>query len=298
LDLAKKLSSTFTTIDLISVDSRQLYKGMEVGTGVDVPFSQIGNIYIHGLGMLKPDEQWSVAQFQSFAQERIQKSLQNVGLPILIGGTGLYTQHIFQEDPQLFVPPNEQIRQKAAELSLIEIQNWLQKVSPEKFNSMNESDQKNPRRLVRAIEVTEFKKNKGEFPLQPNNFPWKEELQILEIGLIDTIEHIETKIRARVLKRLDDGMIEEVQKLIVDYSEELWQKMPAFSATGYKEVRAYIEEKIAKEDMIELWSRREIQYAKRQLTWFKKFAKNAKWFDISQAGWQSQAEEQIQAWLD
>jgi len=85
--------------------------------------------------------------------------------------------------------------------------------------------------------------------------------------------------------------IEEVQKLIADYSEKEWL-MPAFSATGFKEVRAFLEDKISKEQMIELWTRRELQYAKRQLTWWKK-EPNVRWFDVTKSGWKNSALEML-----
>src|SRR5258708_29898680 len=82
-------------------------------------------------------------------------------------------------------------------------------------------------------------------------------------------------------------MIDEVQKLIANYSDEEW-KMPAFTSTGYKEVRAYLEGTLSKEQMEELWLRRELNYAKRQITWWKKYG-NAQWFDVSENDWQKSA---------
>jgi len=284
--LAEKFSQNFACIDVISADSRQVYKGMEIGTGVDMPpdfkrevgenFFQKGNERMHGVSFLRPDEEWSVTHFQKFAREVIENSWAQNGLPMLVGGTGLYHRHLFNDDPQLEIKPNEEVRKKAVTMSIAELQNWLQKVDATKWELMNNSDRQNPRRLVRAIEVALSEKPRDEQKSQP---PFTH----IEIGLTDSIEHISEKIRQRVEERLQNGVLAEVEKLIADYPPEVW-KGPAFSATGYKEIRQFLEGTLSREEMIELWTRREIQYAKRQLTWWKKDFKG-QWFDVAEKDW-------------
>lgn len=291
VELAKELSNKFSFIDIISSDSRQIYKGMEVGTGVDLPQEKLPHIRFHGFSMVQPDEEWSVMQFQNFTHQVIQQSWYENGLPILVGGTGFYQHHLFGSQTEMQIPPNEEVRQKAALMTLSELQTWAEKTAPKKFTDMNESDQKNPRRLVRVIEIGVGSVEKKEVP--ETDVP----SDVLTIGLTDSIEHISQKIQQRVEERLAEGMINETQTLMAHYNDEIWRKFPAFSATGYKEVRAFLEDKLSKEEMITLWNRRELQYAKRQRTWFKKYAQDALWFTVSENGWQTKAKKQIQAWL-
>ena len=310
----QKSLQQFSYVDLISIDSRQVYKKMEIGTGVDLPaefervksadirwpFFTFSNIRFHGISIVKPDEEWSVADCQRLVQEVMEKSWQQDSLPILVGGTGFYQFHLGTtakpEYAEMKVPPNEEVRERAASMSVYELQEWAEKTAPQKYALLNNSDQNNPRRLVRVIEIGLTNRQS----LKSLSFPRKLESNVatpsktLAIGLTDTIENISPKIAARVRERLDKGMQEEVQKLMVDYSDQIWHDAHAFSATGYKEARAFLEDKMSKEEMIELWTRREVQYAKRQLTWFKKYAKDAHWFDVQKADWQKEAINQIQ----
>ncbi len=161
-------------------------------------------------------------------------------------------------------------------MSVVELQIWLQKVATAKWESMNNSDRQNPRRLIRAIEISVSEEPHAK---QKPQLPFTH----IEIGLMNSIEHISEKIRQRVEERLQNGMLAEVEKLIADYRPEMW-KGPAFSATGYKEVRQFLEGILSREEMVELWVRREIQYAKRQLTWWKKDFRG-QWFDVAEKDW-------------
>jgi len=315
LKLPPILASDFHFFDLISADSRQVYEGMAVGTGADVPvdfqrlttdpesvetfaepYFKKDTIRIHGISIRRPDQDWSVAQFREFAQKTMQSSWQENGLPILVGGTGLYHQHAFSTDQQMDVPPNEAVRAHAERISFANLQRWLKELDAAKFEALNNSDRHNPRRLIRAIEI-----------ILAQNAPAAEKkvtklaaldqvtLEQLIIGLTDSTEQITQHIKDRIKSRLGTGMLEEVQQLIANYDEEVWRE-PAFSATGYKEVRAYLEDKIDYQQMQELWLRHEVQYAKRQFTWWKKQA-GVEWFQISEAGWEQAAIKIAQEWV-
>lgn len=274
--LALQLSEVID-VEIISADSRQVYKGMEIGTGVDVP---LNDPHIHGVSIIRPNEEWSVMHFQKMAREVMQQAWENNRLPVLVGGTGLYHRHLFNDQSDLHAKPNEEIRAKAALLSIKELQNWLQKLSAGKFTSMNESDQQNPRRLIRAIEI--LSAEKIAMP-QPS---FETPAQTI-IGLTDSIENIQSRIKMRIEDRLQNGFFAEVQKLMSDYSDEDW-KNPAFTATGYKEARMFLEDQISEKEFKTLWLRREVQYAKRQLTWWKKYG-DAKWFNVSEPDWSQTA---------
>ncbi len=315
MDVAELFAEQFHIFDFISADSRQVFQGMEIGTGADIPpnflkqdydpasvttfpnpYFKLNAIRIHGVSILKPDQEWSVAQFRTFAQQIMTSSWKENGLPILVGGTGLYHQHIFTQDQQIEVPPNEDVREHAERISLANLQRWLKEVDEVRFESMNNSDRHNPRRLVRAIEIALSERN----PIQEKKHPQESsvdesKIQHLMIGLTDTAEHISQRINDRIKSRLGQGMLDEVQQLMANYDEKEWRG-PAFSATGYREVRAYLEDKLTYQQMQELWLRREVQYAKRQLTWWKK-EHGVIWFSINESGWKEEAIAQMKKWL-
>lgn len=154
-------------VDLISVDSRQVYQGLEVLTGADVPegFERIStqcnnyfancddSIRLYGVSIIKPSDEWSVAHFLQYARNIMIDSWHGRRLPILVGGTGLYHQKLFAQDKRLQVPPNDEVRKRAEQMSVGDLQEWLGEVDHERLAMMNQSDRGNKRRLVRAIEV-------------------------------------------------------------------------------------------------------------------------------------------------
>lgn len=279
LDFAKKeLEKNFYTgIDLISVDSRQVYRGLEVLSGADVPkdFEVVEldgkfrffkhkdlEITIKGVSILSLNDEWSVAHFKDFATEIILNSFKNNRLPILVGGTGLYHQYLFSTDKNLYVPPNQELRDKAENMSLPEIQNWLKELDLEKFNSMNNSDINNPRRLIRAIEISLGKPKLTGSKKLPTNL----EVKTMVIGLDMDLEEIQNRIFIRVQERYEQGAINEVKDLLRVCTKK---DMPVCSTLGVSDINKFISGKFSKEECIKNWALHEFQYAKRQLTWFK-----------------------------
>ena len=288
--LARKVAAKFSDrhVDLLSADSRQVFQGMEIGTGADVePWSS--NTHVHGISFLPPTAEWSVAHFRKFGREILTHSAAEKGVTIIVGGTGLYHQTLWREEAEIDIPPNEELRQKAATLSLSELQEWLTSINPTHWQNMNASDRANPRRLVRALEIAQA-------PTLPqpelSSLP---QTQKSTFCLTCPLPELEARITARVQDRWQNGMQQEVEKLIANYSDEEWKNCPAFSATGYREVRQFIEGTLELEQSLALWSRREFQYAKRQLTWWKKHLPAEYWIDITQPSWQEKVLEQTSA---
>ncbi len=269
----------YSGVDLISADSRQVYKGLEIVSGADLPENLSSEISFHGVSIINPDEEWSVSHFQQYAQSIIDQSLANNRLPIIVGGTGLYHDRLFETDPQLHIDPNQETRAKAEAMSVEELQAWLEEIDSEKLEAMNNSDRNNPRRLVRAIEI---------ILAEPNSTPtsFSKKTNQTYVGLTDDLEKIEHKIALRVTERFEHGAVEEVQHLLGKYQD--WS-LPAFSATGVKEIAAYVKKVISQEECLKAWTLREFQYAKRQITWWQN--KPVKWFDIGKKDWQQQAIE-------
>lgn len=288
LVIAQQLLSenVVTEVDLISADSRQVYQGLEIVSGVDIPahFSLVeseaipyyqnetGQIKIWGVSMIKPDQEWSVAHFQSFAQQLIMQADAPGRLAIVVGGTGLYQSQIVQTDPTLHVPPNSEVRDRAELLSLAELQTWLQKTDASRWQKMNQSDQQNPRRLVRALEISVASQAARPVPVQIQaSLP----PPLLTVGLTDTIEAIEKRIAQRVKDRFQAGAANEVERLVQTYDN---LRLPIYSTTGVKLLIAFNNQEIDLATLLDKWTTQERQYAKRQITWYQK-RPDINWFN-------------------
>lgn len=281
-DLAIHLSPHIPSV-LISADSRQVYKGMDIGTGKDIPSN---GVVMHLQNEVFPNEEWSVSHFVHAAEPLITNAWDAKKLPIIIGGTGMYCDALLGKYESIHIHQNPSLRKELEQLTTPQLQTKLQLMKPERFNHMNNSDRNNPRRLVRAIEVASEVSTPLPAIVRERNVCW--------IGLTLPLEILEKRIEDRVKNRLAHGMIEETSALIEKYSD--WTK-PAFSATGYQEVRAFIEKKISKEQCIKNWTLHELQYAKRQLTWFKKNPK-IQWFDALDHELHNKVENIVQSWYD
>jgi tRNA dimethylallyltransferase len=166
LHLAKKFDG-----ELVSADSRQVYKGMDIGTGKDLPvnakwqmtnvksdekrigFYRVSKVRVWGYDLVSPKERFSVADYIRIATTIIKDVWNRGRLPILVGGTGLYIKGVIEGIPTASVPRNESLRKSLGDKGVKDLFEMLARVDPIKAASMNISDRKNPRRLIRAIEV-------------------------------------------------------------------------------------------------------------------------------------------------
>ncbi len=265
--------------DIISADSRQVYRDIGIISGADIgenfkfQMSNVKNylnyfehndVRIFGVAILNYDQDWSVGQFREFGWEVINQSLENNRLPIIVGGTGLYHRHLFNDDETLSIPPSDEVRQRAEGMSVGQLQDWLIEVDDERFDQMNQSDRNNPRRLVRAIEICLASSEQ----LVVSSFSSELSIDdVFKIGLIDSLENIEQKIKQRVEERFENGAIDEVKNLVKHWGQV---NDAIKTATGVREIKSYLDGEIDKEECLKLWSLREFQYAKRQITWWKK----------------------------
>ncbi len=270
---------------IISADSRQVYQGMDIGTGKDTPTD---GTKIELLNEVFPNEEWSVSHFQKRAEELAKKAWNTNKLPIFVGGTGLYLQTLVEEYETVDIPQNLELRKVLDKQDMLTLQKTLESADQERFLSMNNSDKNNGRRLVRAIEVADYlRTHKQTQRRQTHMFS-----DVLWIGLTGELRDIEYRIRVRVEDRMNAGMIQEVQQLIKNYPS--WN-FPAFSATGYAEIRSYLEGRTTKEEAIHLWMLHELQYAKRQMTWFKKRL-NMYWFEANDPHVHARVEKRLRSW--
>lgn len=278
LQLAQQLLEQKSTagVVLISADSRQVYKGLEIISGADIPEGFLpqdddsfakGKIVLHGVSMIETSQEWSVAHFVSFAREILLQCKDTGKAAIIVGGTGLYHKKLFEAGDALFVPPNQELRTSLSQLSVSELQGQAEIVDIKKYTQLNNSDRNNPRRLIRLIEVAQFKEHSQvvshevqEFSLQPEKI----------FGLTGDLETLQERIYARVVERFSDGAVSEVEQLIVTLSSA---DHAAHSCLGVREIVAYLDGEIDVDECKRLWALHEFQYAKRQLTWWKKMEK-------------------------
>jgi len=251
---------------LVSADSRQVYRHMDIVTGKDHP----KDITIHGIDIVDPDEPCSVAIWYDAVMPHIKQAWKEGKQVILVGGTGLYVKAITSGIATMQVPINQVLRDELSPLSIPELQAKLSSLDSLKLASMNHSDLLNPRRLIRAIEVA--------------GHPEKSQIISCDsklVGLKYSVESIErNKIQERVVTRLELGAITETKSLLSLYNPNL----QSMSAIGYRSIIKFIEKSCTEDEMIEEWVSGELSYAKRQMTWFRK--QPVIWYDVATRIWE------------
>ncbi len=299
LEIARKFNGA-----LISADSVQVFKGLDIISGKDIPkrttfnvlpeLSKNGfhtgyyshhNIPIFLLDVVGPTSSFSVSHFHKLASEVIQYIKENDKLPIVVGGTGLYIDSLLNQIGTSEIEPNLELRKKLEQLPVSSLRDKLKKNNEKKFNSMNESDANNPRRLIRAIEIA----GKSKFTLSNNKNPYES----LAIGLMCDRAVLKQRIDARVQDRLENGALNEAKKLFENY-ENLTQQVQ--DANGYKQLFAYLKNEISWDEAIYRWKISEYRHAKNQMTWFKKYG-NVAWFDITKKGYNKEIEEEVNKFI-
>lgn len=266
-------------IDILSADSRQVYTELPILSGADIPegfqkketgllphFENTnGTISLHGVACISVKDEWSAGHFRNLFLSLLDSQSADTAL-IIVGGTGLYHQQIFQPAETLGVAPHPQLRTELEKKSLEELQIQLQELWLARWETMNHSDRQNPRRLIRAIEITHAEPTTS--AQAPTIKPTR------QIGLTLPPETLREKIKARIEQRWA-GALEEVQKLENTFPEK---PLPAKTILGYEQLRQHLFENLPAEEAKQLWLTAELQYAKRQHTWWKK-RPGIEWFD-------------------
>ena len=262
-NLAVKLAKKFNG-EIISADSRQVYRGMDIGTAKPTK-KEMQGIPHHLLDVASPKKRFTVVQYRKLALEAINNILRKGKIPILCGGTGFYIQAVVDGILIPEVKPDWMLRSSLNKLETKELFKKLKKLDPKRAKTI---EQKNRRRLIRALEII-IKTKKPVPPLKKEPLPYP----ILIIGIKRPFQELKKRIKKRFLKWLKQGLIKEVKNL--RKSGLSWKKIEDFGI-HYRVVVQYLQNKISYKEMIEN-SIKEIQnYAKRQMTWFKK-DKRIKW---------------------
>ncbi len=317
LRLAKKFGG-----EIISADSRQVYKWMDIGTGKDLEkFSNfphfvplggtsrgkqisskefaIGYYLMEGIpvwlyDVVKPDYRFSVADYINCGHKVIKNIWKRGKLPIIVGGTGFYIRGLIDGIETMGIEPDWELRKKLSNYPIIKLSNCLKKLDLEKWKKLNESDIKNPRRLIRAIEIA-----MKELPQGRPALTWRGRRSIkmdtLLIGLRASYEFLYQRIDKRVDERIKKGVEKEISNLLKrDYN---WHNSIMGATIGYREWQLCFEKKEPKDSVIQRWKFAEHNYARRQMTWFRK-NKEIYWFDIANKNWQNELENLVAGWYN
>jgi tRNA dimethylallyltransferase len=256
-DLSIKLAKKFNG-EVVSADSRQVYKGMDIGTG-KVTKTEMQGVPHYLLDVASPRKKFTVVQYKKFAQKAIEKILKKGKIPILCGGTGFYIQAVIDNLSFPPVKPDWKLRKKLEAKSAQELFNALNKKDPERAKSI---DKNNKRRLIRALEIVITSKK----PV-PSLEKDKSLFDVLIIGIKINFEKLKKLIKKRLLKRFKIGMVKEVEKL--KKSGLSWKRLEEFGLE-YRYIAQYLQGKSTKKEMIEKLEKEIEHFAKRQMTWFKK----------------------------
>ena len=269
--LAMKLAKHFDG-EIVSADSRQVYHGLDVGTGKvegkwesGIRNKEFGKekvfIYKHVphylIDFVNPKTQFSVDDFKKLASHAIADILRRGKVPFLVGGTGVYIDAVARGIQYPEVPPNLKLRRRLANKSAEKLFKILKKLDPKRAQTI---DRKNPRRLIRAIEIAKAHKKKLA-PQQPN-------FRALFIGIQLTPEKLRQRIRLAVKKRLARGLIAETKKLLQDgVSKRKLQTL----GIDYGVAVDFLDGAIQKDKLAQRLETANWHYAKRQITWFKRY---------------------------
>ena len=258
IEAAKRLNA-----EIISCDSMQIYRGLDIGTAKASPEEQNGIIH-HLIDVVDPDEDYSVARFQEQAKSIIQELNRKQRLPLLVGGTGLYYQALVDDYTFYPLESHQIIRRQwnnlIKERGLEYAYNYLQSIDPYYAAAISPNDQK---RIVRAIEVYQLT---GQ-PFSALQTKSQHTYQLAVVGLYLEREQLYQRINLRVEQMLAGGLIKEVT-LLRNKGYNLNHN--SMQALGYKQVLSYLEGFLSEEEMIDEIKRETRRYAKRQLTWFRK----------------------------
>lgn len=263
-DLAVKIALKHRG-EVISADSRQVYKELDIGTG-KITKEEMQGIHHWLLDVVNPQKTFSVADYKKLADEKIKTILKRSKLPIIVGGTGFYIQSIVDDLILPEVPADDNLRKELSTKSLEELVSILEELDPERAKAI---DTKNKVRLIRAIEIS---KTLGKVPLVKKV---ESQYDFLQIGLILSPEEIKKKIKKRLLSRIKIGMIEEAEKL---HKKGLSFERMRELGLEYRYLADLLEKRISKKEFILKLETAIYQYSKRQMTWFKR-DKNIKWFN-------------------
>ncbi len=264
LKLAKKKGA-----EIVSADSCQIYKEMNIGTAKPTK-KEMARIKHYLIDIKKPSEDYTVAEYKRDALNAINKIIASGKLPIVVGGTGLYISAVVNNLEIPEVKPNLALRKKVeAKIKKYGLQSAFEELVELDPEATYIVDSRNPRRVIRALEVAILTGK----PFTDQRKQGQKLFNFLQIGIKIPDQILRKRIELRTKMMVHNGLVKEVKKLIGKYNK----KQKAFDAIGYREIIDYLDGKITLSEAEKLISLNTWHFAKRQITWFKKYAPNAIW---------------------
>jgi tRNA dimethylallyltransferase len=274
-DLTVQLARQFNG-EIMSADSRQVYRGMDLGTG-KITKKEMRGIPHHLLDVASPKSRFSAARYKKLASATIKKIRRKNKLPIICGGTGFYIDTLTNNLTFPAVKPDHGLRAELEKLTAKDLYKKLRKLDSRRAKNI---DRHNCRRLVRALEIV-LKTGRPVPPLNPpppslkgggkNDSPplggVREDFIPLFLGIKKSHPDLSQRIKMRLKKRLKKGMVAEVKKLRMQGVS--WKKLESFGLE-YRWLASYLQKKISYDEMVARLQKDIEHYAKRQMTWFKK----------------------------
>lgn len=264
--IAKKING-----EVISADSRQVYKGLDIGTGKITKHERRG-VPHYLLDVADPRRTFSAARYQKLGKAAIRTILKKGKIPIIVGGTGLYIDSLTYDYPLPSVKPNLKLRK---ELEKISTEDLFRKLLMKDSVRASGIDRRNRRRLIRALEILQ----KQPIPEYGSVLRRISPYELVKIGIRKDPSDLKNLIHKRLLKRLHHGLVKEVKKLIE--KDGVSHKRLEDLGLEYRYVSRYLRKELTKAEMIQKLDSEIWKYAKRQMTWFKR-DKEIRWINLEE----------------
>lgn len=270
--LAVKLALEFKA-QIISADSRQVYKGMDIGTGKDLleysikTKNGIRKIPYHLIDVCSPKESFNLSKYLKLANQALDEISEQGYLPFIVGGTGLYVQALVDNYQISKIKEDKKLRAKLEDKELNDVQILFKNEYYNFYSKLNNSDRNNKRRLIRYLEIL---KDKG--ALDKKSSHPKFEFLVLKIEV--ERKKLKERIKNRLVERIKkEKMIEEVERLHKDGLS--WKKLESFGLE-YRFVSKYLQNKLSYDEMLEDLYTASCRFAKRQSAWFRRWQKQGR----------------------
>jgi tRNA dimethylallyltransferase len=275
--------------EIVSADSMQVYRGMDVGTAKPTA-EQRRRVAHHLIDIIAPDEPFSVADYQARAEATLAEIWQRGRQPILVGGSGLYVRAVLEEMDFAQVPPDPELRNRLVEEARSKgtraLHEWLAQADPEAAARIHPNDQK---RIIRALEVAEGS-GPGDAGRKKVDRQGAARYNTRQFGLTLGRDELYQRIEARVDRMMAEGLVDEVRALLErGYSEDL----VSMKGLGYAQIALHIRGKTSLEEAVRRLKRDTRRFAKRQLTWFRADPR-IEWIDVQETGGPSGAAGEIE----
>ncbi len=265
LQLAEELNG-----EIISADSRQIYRGMDIATAKPTPAEQT-RVPHHLIDIVNPDESFTLAEYQARAYAAVDEVFRRGKQPLLVGGTGLYIRAVVEGLNIPAVPPNLERRRELEQIPAPELYARLQQLDPVTAAGTLPN---NTRRMIRALEVIEAtgQRMSDLQTREPPPYP------ILQIGLTMPREVLYARVDARIDRMIEQGLVDEVKGLVTrGYSFNL----PSMTSLGYREMGQYLQGEIPFEEAVRLFKRNTRKFIRHQYNWFRPTDTRIRWFDLT-----------------